>query len=172
MAGSLIKINEATASDDATLSCTGMTPTYDVYIADIYNVRPASDNTNLYLRFTEGGSANSTANYDFAYRVARSDTVWNINGDARNLNQVYIDTQLADEYTSSAGRIYIFNSQNSGEYTHFTWSNSKVRAGVNTLRGKMGGGGFTVTSVVDGIEIFMSSGNLTTAQIVLYGVSK
>ena len=63
MPGSLILIDSETASDGSEIKLTGMTSTYDVYKAVLWNVKPATDEAYLIARFTVSGTSDDSANY-------------------------------------------------------------------------------------------------------------
>ena len=72
MAGSLIKIDEeivTSAVASVTLGGANWDSSYDVYMVQYLNVVPVTDNQEVRMRFTEGGTPNTTANYDYAYKI-------------------------------------------------------------------------------------------------------
>ena len=74
MAGSLIKIDEKIASNDAsiTLGASNWDTSYDVYMVKYNNVTPSVDARSISLRVTKSGTADATSNYDYAYKVLNS----------------------------------------------------------------------------------------------------
>lgn len=172
MAGSLVKIDEEVVSSAvASLTLTGIDSTYDVFMVTYYNVQNASDNTNLSLRFTESGTANTTTNYNVAYKYLKSNTTFSNNGYA-NVNQAYLNFGVgASTNETQQGVIYIFNANNSSEYTYFT--SESTYANVFTQNwGGQGGGVFTVASAVDGVNFLMTVGNISSGTFKLYGLKK
>lgn len=171
MSGSLIKITETTVSSAvASVSLTGIDSTYDVYVVKFNDVAPASDNTNLSLRFTESGTANTTANYDVAFQLMK--TASNTNSAYTNVNQAYLNLQVGNATNeTSQGEIYIFNASDSGEYTYFTNQNAYTNV-FTQIAGASGGGVFTVESAVDGVNFLMTVGNIASGTFKLYGLKK
>ena len=172
MEGSLIKISEATVSSEVSdISVTGIDSTYDVYMITYYNVQNASDNTNLSLRFTEGGTPNTTTNYDVAYKYLKSNAA-SSNNTYTNVNQAYLNFGVgASTNETQQGTIYIFNANNSSQYTFFT--SESTYANVFTQNwGGAGGGVFTVASAVDGVNFLMTVGNIASGTFKLYGLKK
>jgi len=184
MAGSLIKVDEFTVSSAVASVILGggssgssglnasIDSTYDVYLLQQINVQPVNNNVSYRLRFTVGGTADTSANYDRAQKIFRSDTSWNTNA---TTNDTKSDLEIAISNSTSGGvhsHQYIFNASNSSEFTFFTNESSRLVAGPNTLRGMQGGGCFTSTSAVDGIQLFFSSGNISAGKFVLYGLKK
>ena len=68
MAGSLVLVDSETASSSASISLTGIDSTYDVYMATWVDVVSANDNVAMYVRVTKSGSADTTSNYDLAFK--------------------------------------------------------------------------------------------------------
>tara|TARA_R100001480_G_scaffold152835_1_gene155317 strand:+ start:347 stop:868 length:522 start_codon:yes stop_codon:yes gene_type:complete len=173
MASSLIKINkEIVSSAVSSVTLTGIDSTYNVYLLVINNMHPSVANSNLGIRVTEGGTANTTSNYDNAAKFLRSGSSF---GNSSNTNQdkfgvgSYIGA--GDTGDRAVGVHYIFNASNSSEYTFITHERVQT-AESNELTGEQGGGVFTVASAVDGVHIFISSGNMETGTFTLYGLKK
>ena len=173
MAGSLIKIQETTVSSaTASVSLVGIDSTYDVYKVVISKCVPVTDTTFLSLRATESGTPNTTSNYDGAGKLLRSNTTFNNSSDT-NATSLFL---LGDNTGTGTGEQlnlvnYIFNANNSSEFTFFTTENTFLNNSA-TLNGLQGGGGCTVASSVDGVQYFFSSGNIASATFVLYGLKK
>ena len=171
MAGSLIKIAETTVSSAvSSVTLTGIDSTYDVYMLQVANALP-SVNAGLFIRATESGTANSTANYDYAFKTLRSDTTF---GNVSNTNQNQWWFSFASVGTSQGenGNVFIFNANNSSEYTFFTTEPSSFSSS-SVLFGGQGGAVYTVTSTVDGVYLaFNNSANITSAKFTLYALKK
>ena len=171
MAGSLILVDSETASNSSSITLTGMNSTYDVYMVTINKVFPVNDNVYLKTRFTESGTANTTSNYDSAYKNMYSSGTSNsgyTNQSSFYMNNNYIGTGTQEQLNAVC---YIFNSQNSGEYTFLT-QETISRGHTYSLWGNQGGGVFTVSSTVDGINFFMDSGDISSGEFKLYGLKK
>ena len=70
------------------------------------------------------------------------------------------------------GVLYIFNANNSSEYTFIT-TESTIWAGSSQVAGDGGGNVFTVASAVNGIKFFInSSHNIDSGTFTLYGLKK
>ena len=173
MAGSLIKVDEEIISyATSSVTLTGIDTTFDVYKLVISNVHPSVDNANLGIRVTESGTPNTTNNYDNAAKFFRSGS--SSFGNSANTNQSYFGFGSyigSDTGEGASGVHYIFSANLSGEYTFLTHERVQV-AGSEELSGEQGGGLFTSTSSVDGVHIFISSGNMETGTFTLYGLKK
>ena len=171
---SLIKINEAiVTSATPSVTLTGIDSTYDVYMVAFNNVLGTSEPTNFSLRFTESGTANSTSNYDFASKQLKTSTGF-ANSTGVNQNRAYFNLFTGSTATQDTqqGILYIYNANNSSEYTFYTCETVFGNAAGGELQGQQGGGVFTVTSAVDGIYFQQDSGNIASGTFKLYGLKK
>jgi len=173
MAGSLVKISEETVTSavaSVTLGGSDWDSSYDVYILQISGLDVDTSNADLKLRFTESGTPNTTANYDSASKVLISTATF-VNNTETNQTSADFSTNigsLVDKRFNST--TYIFNANNSSEFTFYTSENTSMDS--SRLLGKQGGGVFTVTSAVDGVQIIGDSTNITLGNFVLYGLKK
>ena len=174
MAGSLIKIAETTVSSAvASVTLTGIDSTYDVYMVKVMNSTPDTDGDPLRFRFTESGTPNTTSNYDYAVKNLRTAAGFS-NGSSTNQTQGLVTGGATGSGTNETANsiMYIFNANNSSEYTFTTVEGVILSSASAELRGGQGGNVFTVTSAVDGIQIFFDSGNIESATMTLYALKK
>ena len=175
MAGSLIKIDEEiVTSAVASVTLTGIDSTYDVYMVKFNNVIGTSGNNNLEVRVTESGTPNTTSNYDFAHKKLDATTTF-ANQSATNSDHFQINLQVGNDplfNEQSNGILYIFNANNSSEYTFITTETVFLNPFSGGLNGSQGGGVFTSASTVDGLNIFFSTGNIDSGTFTLYGLKK
>ena len=169
MAGSLIKINTATVSGTpTTLKVTGIDSTYDVYIVQVKNLIPSSDDT-IGWRVTKGGSIQSDSEYDNARKDMPTAASFQEN-EAKNADGV---TNADIESTGNGffATFYLFNFNNSSEYSFWTIENVNLNS-ISKLSGGQGGGVHTVAEANDGVSFFMDSGNIDSGEFKLYGLKK
>jgi len=175
MAGSLIKIDEEIVSSAvASVTLTGIDSTYDVYMLKVVNCTPDTDGQGLFFRFTESGTPNTSANYDYALKNLRAAAGFS-NGSSTNQTQGLLTGGATGSGTNETANsiMYIFNANNNSEYTFTTIEGVILSSASAELRGGQGGNVFTVTSSVDGIQIFFGSGNIESAtSFTLYGLKK
>ena len=171
MPGSLIKITETTVSSaTASVTLTGIDSTYDVYMVAVNGLSPATAQV-LRGRFTESGTENTTANYDFAAKGFKTSASFENN---TGVNYSYFP--ISDSYVNATTEknfnaiMYIFNASNASEYTFITFETTQY-AGAE-LFGNQGGGVFTVTSSVDGIYFYISGIDIDAGTFSLYGLKK
>ena len=170
MAGSLVQVATNTVTSAVSSVDLIGTTTDDVYMIAISGLACADDSYPLYLRFTESGTANSTANYDTTYKQFKADTSFS---NAYGENQSVMDMGFAcgnDTGEDISMIMYVYNANNSSEYTTVSYETTFM---VSTPKfwGRAGGGLFTVTSAVDGISFFFgSSKNIASGTFTLYKV--
>jgi len=170
MAGSIVKIDEEIVSGSvASVDLTGISSTFDVYMVKFNNVSPVSDGVDLFCRVTEGGTPNTSANYDFCVRLMRaSATEFGVEGTNQTRFDFGNNIGTATGETTN-GTIYIFNANNSSEFTFITTEFVEVNS-TPELTSWTGGGAFTSTSSVDGLHFFFDgSSNIATGDFKLYG---
>jgi len=173
MSGSLIKIDEEiVTSATSSVFLTGINSTYDVYKVVYNNAKVSADGTvKISMRFTESGTPNTTANYDRASKFLRTAVSF---GNLSNTNQTSFntDSNIGNDTGEHQNKIfYIFNANNSSEYTFMTEEATQV-ASSGELSGQQGGGVLTVTSAVDGVNFFSTGGDINSAVFTLYGLKK
>ena len=171
MAGKLVQVATNTVSSAvSSVTLTGI-DSDDVYMLAINNVVPQTDGNDFKLRVTESGTPNTTANYDYALKRLRADTTFN-ESSSTNDNELDLSTSIGNA-TGEQGNaiIYIYNANNSSEYTFFTFE--QIQLGTTALLiGGQGGGVFTSASAVDGVQIICQSGstNFSSGTFTLYKV--
>ena len=173
MAGSLIKINEVNVTSGATMNITGIDSTYDVYVLQFNNVVPDTDDKDLYFRFTASGTADSSANYDYAVKMLRNDVDFT---NQSGTNGTFLPVNITGNGTGTGeacnGTIYAFNFNNASEYSFCTMEITMFDFATR-LFGYQGGGVLTVAQATDGFEFFWeSSVNFSSGTFTLYGLKK
>ena len=183
MAGSLIKVDEFTISSPVASVILGggssgssglnasIDSTYDVYMIRINNVTGTTEPNAINIRFTVGGTADTSANYDWAHKVLRTNSSFQ---NQSNTNQTSVNG-LDSTGTSTSETVnaiyYLFNFNNASEYSFYTVEASHNETG-GTVVGIQGGGVFTSASACDGVYIFGSGSYNFTGNFTLYGLKK
>ena len=181
----LVPIKTLTASSSATLSFVDgsngvvLDSTYPIYKFEFINCRPATDNTN----FTFNLSADSGSNYN----VTKTSTFFNAyhkedDSDAgitydgsRDLAQGTGFQPLShgagsDTDQNLGGTLYLFNPSSTTFVKHFIGVSQLLYATDYCMSEHFAGYGNT-TSAIDGIIFRMSSGNIDSGDICLYGIA-
>ena len=177
--GSLNLISTQTASSSATISFTsGIDSTYKKYVFKFYDIHPATDNSSFtFQASTDGGSnynttvtsssfrayhdepdGNNGLSYDTSRDQAQGTAFENIIGDIGN-----------DNDQTGIGTLYLFNPSDTTFVKHFISRMSHEIHGYS--RDVHSAGYFNTASALNAIQFKMSSGNMDTGTIKLYGVS-
>ena len=177
MAGSLILLDSATASNSASVSlgASNWNTGFDVYKVVLNDVTNSSTGSyySLFARVLTSGSAQSDSNYDNVHKglwangsfqnvVYNNQTSWSISG-----------TGMDNNGTSESfnGVLYLFNFNNASEYSFITLEASLVNAD-GQLYGFQGANVKTTTEANNGIQFFYSSENILSGNFQLFGIKK
>ena len=178
--GALNLISTQTASSSATISFTsGIDSTYKEYIFKFINLHPATDN----VRFEMNMSADSGSNYNVTKTTTFFQT-WHDEGDSDTTLEYASTSDLAqstgtqrfnnglgnDNDQSISGTLHLFDPSNTTFVKHFISTFNQVYYTDYSINMFVAGYGNT-TSAIDAIQFSMSSGNIDSGVIKLYGVS-
>jgi len=176
MAGSLIKIDEEIVSSavaSVTLGGSDWDSSYDVYMVKLNNVSPATANI-LRARITKDVTGTptpqTTTNYDWSAKGLKTSGAFE-NNSSTNQNYIDVSDSFVNASTGNANLImYIFNANNSSEYTFLTIETSHY-AGAE-LYGNQGGAVYTVAEAHNGIQFYFDGINTDAGTFTLYGLKK
>ena len=178
--GGMTLISEQTASSSATISFTsGIDDTYDKYVFKFYDIHPATDNAKFQFNLSTDSGSN--------YNVTKTTTTFRAIHDEANSEAVLeYDTgqDLAQSTAfqgvlrfigngndeSGSGSLTIYNPSSSVFVKHFIANGNTYYGGDYSFNDFTAGYGNT-TSAVDAVQFKMSSGNIDSGVIKLYGVS-
>ena len=174
-AGGLRFISSTDLSSDATADFTGFAAgTYDSYVFDLSNVIPASDNVNLLFRTSTNGGATydaTSGQYEWANsesRVGTSYTALGSTSSGSTAIQINCNTigSAAGEGGVS-GSLQLFGPHLAQE-TCCTFHGGTVSTSGNWAN-VIGQGARLSAADVDAVRFLMSSGNLESGTITMYG---
>jgi hypothetical protein len=174
MSGSLIKIDEeivTSAVASVTLGGSDWDSSYDVYMVKFSNVTPTTDATIINARILKSdNTADSTANYDRAFKILRTDTTFS-NSYSTNQTEFGVEQLGTGTGESANGIMYLFNFNNASEYNFCTFEYSNFDSSPRLIGGQ---GGFlhTVAQLGKGLQFFMSSSTIAGGTFTLYGLKK
>ena len=161
-----------TASDSAQVDFSSdIDNTYRAYMVDIVDVRPATNDTVLYLRFLQGGSVDTGSVYDWVQDRVCTDS--NINTKTGNTNDSRIELTFASNNSSNGslnGRIFIYDPSNTAIDTYARAMLTYHIDGDKVLM-MDSAGRIEETAAVDGFRFVFSSGNITDGVFKLYGIT-
>jgi hypothetical protein len=178
--GSLTHIATQTASSSASLNFTsGIDSTYKEYIFYFVNMHPASDSVSFDFNLsTDGGSNYNVTKTTTLFRTSHDEADsytqfgYNANEDlAQSTSDQHITYGIGNGSDESASGIFhLFNPSSTTFVKHFisTACSYAATPGVNEMF--VAGYGNT-TSAVDAVQFKMSSGNIDSGQILLFGLN-
>jgi len=163
--GALNLISTQTASSSSTISFTsGIDDTYDEYVFKFYNIHPATDNVYFQMNF----SADSGSNYN----VAKTTTAFNAyHGEDGSGVKYLTGSGLGNGNDESvSGSMHLFNPSSDTFVKHF-FSNVSYYYLADEIGNTFTAGYGNTTSAIDAVQFTMSSGNIDSGVIKLYGIS-
>jgi hypothetical protein len=182
--GSMTLIKTLTASSDSTLSFVDgssdvvLDSTYPVYLFKFINIHPATDGshfnfnmsvdsgsnynvtktTTLFQAFHKEDGSSTSLSYDSSRDLAQGTGFQNLNSDTGN-----------DNDQSVSGHFYLFNPSSTTFVKHFI-STSQTAHNLDFSINQYVAGYGNTTSAVDAVQFKMSSGNIDSGTIKLYGI--
>ena len=180
--GKMTVLQTQTASSSASISFTSnIDSTYPIYLFKFINIHPATDGAEFTINFSTDSGSN--------YNVAKTTTffvAYNAESESSS-GLTYIDsldiaqgTGVANIFynvgnendESASGTLHLFNPSSTTFVKHFmstfnVYNNSGSNG--NSVQVDVAGYGNT-TSAIDGVQFAMSSGNIDSGTIKLYGI--
>ena len=179
--GAMTLLSTQTASGSANISFTsGIDSTYDEYVFKFYNIHPASNTVNLQINASTDGGSNYNVTKTTSYFLA-----YHTENDSGTALQYYANRDLAQSTSaqqivtigntnddSASGTLTLYNPSSSVFVKHFL-SRQQAPTGEATQNCKdtYVAGYFNTTSAINAIQFTMSSGNIDSGVIKLYGIS-
>ena len=184
--GAMTLLATQTASGSANLSFTsGIDSTYDSYVFKFYNIHPATNNTKLQFQSsTNSGSSYGVTMTSTAFFATHSEDggTSSLSYDANDdLAQSTSFMPLSFDGIGNAndnnlsGFLNLFSPSSTTFVKHFTGTTNATR--INTGQNQnyslesFAAGYFNTTSAINAVQFKMSSGNIDSGVIKLYGVS-
>jgi len=178
--GSMNLISTQTASGSSTISFTsGIDSTYDSYVFKFYDIHPATNNVGLSFNFSVDSGSN--------YNVAKTTTTFRAYHDESD-SEAALEYDLGQDLAqgtgfqrilrfigngndeSASGEMFLFSPSSTTFIKHFiATGNTYWGDGDYSMNDFTAGYGNT-TSAVDAVQFKMSSGNIDSGTIKLYGI--
>ena len=178
--GSLTHIATQTASSSASLSFTsGIDSTYKEYIFYFVNIHPATDTVDFQFNMsTDGGSTYAVTKTTTFFRATHreDDSLAELgyrtgNDLAQSTSDQVLNDRLGNGNDESlSGCLHLFNPSSTTFVKHFLATINEYQDNDRSSESFIGGYGNT-TSAVDAIKFQMSSGNIDSGQILLFGLN-
>ena len=178
--GALNLISTQTASSSSTISFTsGIDSTYKEYIFKFFDIHPATDDANFLFNMSIDSGSN--------YNVTKTSTFFRSyhQEDASQQGVSYYSggdsaqstgTQLLsygcgnDNDQCTTGFLHLFNPSSTTFVKHFIGRTNTYESTNNSWGGFLAGYGNT-TSAINALQFSMSSGNIDSGQILLFGLN-
>jgi hypothetical protein len=176
--GKMTLISEQTASASASISFTsGIDSTYPIYKFEFINMHPATNNVGFSVNFRDGGTNYDATKTTTAFRAYNAE---NNEGAAleyetgRDLAQSTSAQKLTtstgnDNDKSVSGTLHLFNPSSTTFVKNFIAQVSTLSSD-NYNYNNFTAGYCNVTVAIDGVQFTMSSGNIDSGTIKLYGI--
>ena len=178
--GAMTLLSTVTASSSATVSFTsGINSTYKEYQVHYSDVHPATDNVNFLVNFRDGSSAFDATKTTTFFSALHSEadgtpqllfeTGQDIAQGTGYQNLVNDVGNGADE--SVSGEMFLFSPSSTTFVKHFI---SRVNSyhNSNITQDNSVAGYCNVTAAIDGVDFKITSGNIDSGVIKMYGLSK
>ena len=177
--GDMTLLQTQTASSSANISFTsGIDDTYDSYVFKFYDIHPQTDNVSFQFNFRDGGTdydATKTTTYFRTYHNEDDSGTTLSYRSAEDLAQstgfqTIADANSNDDDHSHAGYLKLFSPASTTFVKHFMLESHQSFAN-NSAHRTFVAGYCNTTNVIDGVQFKMSSGNIDSGVIKLYGIS-
>ena len=178
--GALTLISTQTASSSSSLSFTsGIDSTYKEYVFKFINIHPATSNTHFQVNFRDGSTAfDATKTTTMFFARHREDDggaslAYSAGEDlaqGTGYQNLYFDTGANASDESGSGTLHLFEPASTTFVKHFI-STASSYGDTPREYNTFCAGYCNVTAAIDGVDFKMSSGNIDSGIIKMYGVS-
>ena len=182
--GAMTLIKSQTASSSATISFVDGTSdvvldnTYPIYMFKFINIHPATNQTKFEFNMSIDSGSNynvtkTTTNFRAYHEESGSSAALGYHGDedlaqATGFQSLGYDIGNGND-ESASGSLHLFNPSSTTFVKHFIAICHQYNSGDYAVTSHIAGYGNT-TSAVDAIQFKMSSGNIDSGTIKLYGI--
>ena len=173
--GNRVLIDTQTASTSASLDfTTNIDSTFDVYVVEAVAIVPATDGVDLYSRLTSDGGSTwiSTSTYDTGRRGVEADA-GAMDGNHDDADAFRFFVGAASNVAAEGGINGNWSLYNLATAVHTSFlGHIAVQVQSDDGAFQVMGGTHDDATAMDGIQFFMSSGNIASGTINLYGIKK
>ena len=176
--GAMTLISTTTASSDSTISITsGIDSTYPIYVFKFISVHPSADNVHFRVNFRDGGSsydATKTSTYFRAYHDEAGSATSLAYSGGNDLAQGTGVQNLTEGQgngndESFSGEMIFFNPSSTTFVKHFISRLQSYNQADISYESYVAGY-CNVTAAIDGVQFTMTSGDIDSGTIKLYGI--
>jgi len=170
-----VYLDSKTAAGSTSLDfAASINSTYDEYVFEMVNIVPATNAVALYLRTsTDGGSSYAAGGSDYSYGsiYQTAGTVSAVQSAAAAQIQIADTISNTASHGGVSGQLRIYSPSDATAQKRVMFETSSTDAG-STIFNYRGSGMRLATADVDAVRFIMSSGNITSGTIRMYGVRK
>lgn len=179
--GRMLLLDSKSLSSDSTASfTTGINSTYKEYVIHYVTIHPGTDNANMSFQCSTDGGSNynvtTTSTIFSAFHYEDDSGTPYVAVDAsRDLAQstsfsVVLDSIGADGDQSGSGYIHLLNPASATFVKHW-WARGVTNTQNDGAIDVYSGGYFNTASAIDAIQCKLSTGDMDSGKIKLYGVN-
>ena len=174
----LITTNTISSGVSSSSFTSSIDSTYDTYLFKFINIHPATNNTEFQVNFRDGGSdfdATKTTSVIDAHHAENDSSSGLDYGSSDDIAQgtgyQTIGKNISNDNDGScSGYLYLFSPSNTTFVKHFISRTNKMETSVTA--DFLVAGYCNVTAAIDGVDFKMSSGNIDSGVIKMYGITK
>lgn len=169
MAGRMVQIATNTVSSPvSSVELTGIN-TDDPYILTFSNFRGSNDNAIPYLRILTSGTPDTTSNFRRTNVEMKAYSGFVFNGYNAGQNFMYLTSGGTGTATgeTAEGTVHLYNFNNSSGY-NFGFIDAVTHTAQAQSESWTGGFVHNVQQSADGVQLYMSAGNIETGVFSLY----
>jgi hypothetical protein len=172
----LVLLEQHTAAASATLDFTSfISSTYDQYLFELVDIVPATDDTIPYMRVGTGGGPTYDAGNNYGWTGWRwlnsgSGTSGAASGEAQI--SLTLAIHKAANWPPLCGSLKLFNPQSSSTNKLITGQFETFDTAANLPLGTVLAASYQAVTAITAVRFLMSSGNITSGTIRVYGVAK
>ena len=172
-------ISKSTASSSSDVSFTsGIDGTYGTYVFTFNNIHPSADSNQFRINFSDdGGSSYAVSKQTAVWRAFQSEGGTTGSGyvASNDLNlgtgvQILASSLGADNDHPTQGYLYLFSPSDTTFMTHFI-SQVSTTTSDDQIMGFHVGGYCNTTSAINAAQFSMTSGDIDSGDICLYGIT-
>lgn len=179
--GARVLITSSTASASASIDFTsGIDSTYNIYEVEFIDVLPATDGVEFFMRVsTDAGSTYKSGASDYSnvvYALNSADNRGTLKGmstyNSMNLNTAGASYGIGNTGLDGgvSGNLF-FYSPDSGTLDFKMIFSVCYGGSVNEMVQSLGTGVYETATAVDAVQFLFDSGNITSGEINLYGIT-
>jgi hypothetical protein len=171
--GALMLLEQHTASTSASLDFTScLSSTYDEYVIEFVNVKPATNNVDFWFRVsTDGGSTFVSSGYTAHGMVAGGGVGVEDSGSSSAIWLTYQSAAHVSNTMGINGNIRLFDPLSGSLFKYITGHAYYLTAEPARAH-YLSGGSYPQTTAVNAIRLMFSSGNITSGTVRVYGIAK